>query len=366
MWQQGGSLAAVSRFNFAVAFANAVAFLVLASMVKRGRSVVAVRIGLFFQVAFFLSVLALGHQAARFLEVLGLINGLGTGAFWVGQNMLIQQAIDPAERSRYWGYVAACWSLTTLVGPFTGSRVVAGFGPDLGYQVVFGLAAAGYALAALVSAGLATTGSDLPYRLANGLTDHAPARPWHRVLAAHIVGGFRDGTLTFLPSILVYGISGDARIMGNVSLVTSAVGLVTNTLTGRLLPRKRWLASMLFSGIAQALAALLMLANLSVTTLLLYTLVGALVGPLMGVPNLTHTFDTIGAGGGENQVERVVWREVFLVIGRCTAMLLLLGLSQTVSQNQSATILLAIVAAVAVLPPIILGRTVGTQERPAA
>lgn len=362
MWEQGGSLAAVSRFNIAAAVATAVAFLALAPIVKRGRSVVAVRIGLLFQVAFFLCVLSLGHQAARFLELLGFLNGLGGGSFWVGQNMLIQQAIEPDQRPRYWGYVAACWSFTALVGPFTGSRVVAGFGPGVGYQVLFGLAAAGYAMAALVSAGLVTKGSDLPYHLVDGLVDRATFRPWHRVLAAHIVYGFRDGTLAFLPSILVYGISGDARIMGNVSLVTSAVGLVTNTLTGRLLPRKRWRIAMLFSGTCQATAALLMLANLSVTTLMLYTLVGALVGPLMGVPSLTHSFDTIGAGGSDIQVERLVWREVCLVIGRCSAMLLLLGLSQKVSQTQSASITLAVVAAAAVLPPLILGRTVGTQN----
>lgn len=356
MWQQGGSLAAVSRFNFAMAFCNAVAFLALGPIVKRGQSVIAVRIGLLFQVSFFLTVLALGHRAASFLELLGAINGLGTGAFWVGQNMLIQQAIEPDQRPRYWGYVAACWSATSLVGPFTGSRLVAGLGAGVGYQVIFGLAAAGYAVAALVSAGLITRGSDAPYHLKEGLVDSAAGRPWHRVLTAHIVTGFRDGTLSFLPSILVYGISGDARIMGNVSLLTSAVGLVTNTLTGRVLPRRRWLASMLFSGLCQAGAALLMLSSLSVTTLLLYTLVGALVGPLMGVPFLTHTFDTIGAAGGDSQMERIVWREVFLVTGRCTAMLLLLFLSGLVSQEQTATITLAAVAVAAVMPALIMGR----------
>jgi YQGE family putative transporter len=357
MWQQGGSLGAVSRFNFAVAFFTAIAFLTLAPLVKRGRSVIAVRVGLLFQVGFFLSVLALGTRAGHFLEFLGALNGMGMGSFWVGQNMLIQQAIEPEQRPRYWGYVSACWSATALVGPFTGSRLVAGLGEVTGYRVIFSLAACGYAVAALLSAGLATRGSDQPYRLVDGLVDRFAGHPWRRVLAAHIVSGFRDSILSFLPSLLVFMVTGDAKIMGNFSLVTSAVGLVTNTLTGRLLPRARWRTSMLLSGCAQAGAALLMLANLSLATLLLYSLVVALVGPLLGVPLLTHSFDTIGAGGSDSQVERIVWRELCLVTGRCTGMILMLLLSANLSQNQTAMIILAAVAAAAVGPALILRRT---------
>ncbi|MFZ5815863.1 MAG: MFS transporter [Bacillota bacterium] len=364
MWERGGDLGAVGRFNFTLFLAMAVAFLAMGPMVKRGRSVIAVRLGLLFQFSFYLLVLALGDQAGGYLELLGAVSGLGHGAFWVGQNMLIQQATEPGERSRYWSYVGASWALTALIGPFTGSRLVAGLGATLGYQVVFSLTAAGYAAAALVSAGLVTRASDQPYRLADGLADRLPGRPWWRALGAFVISGFRDGVLGFLPLLLVYVVTGDPRMMGNFSLLTSAVATASNWLTGRLLQRRHWLAAMLVSGLVQAGAALLMLSNLSVTTLLLYSLVVAVAGPLMGVPFLSHTFDTIGAGGGDTQMERIVWREVFLVVGRCAGMLLLLGLSRWFGHEPTAMIILAVAAVAAVLPALIMGRTIGTQHQP--
>lgn len=365
VWERGGDLVALSRFNLAAAICTAVAFAALGPMVKRGRSVVAVRIGIIVQVAFFLAILSLGPAAGTYLEVLGAMNGLGMGSFWVGQNMLIQEATDPQGRSRFWGYVGACWSATALVGPLTGSRVVAGLGPELGYQVIFGLAAVGYALAGLVSAGVISRGSAQPYQLREGILDDGQHRPWRRVLAAHIVAGFRDSVLSFLPLILVYGVTGDPKIMGNFAFITSAVGLVANWATGRLLPRRRWWAAMLFSGLGQAGAALLMLANLSVTTLLLYTLIAALVGPLLGVPFLSHTFDTIGSGSGDSQMERIVVREVFLVAGRSFGMLLLLLLSNLLTQEQTAATMLAAVAVAAVLPALIVRRNLSIQASPA-
>ncbi|MFZ5824482.1 MAG: MFS transporter [Bacillota bacterium] len=362
VWERGGDLVALSRFNLAAAIAMAAAFVVLGPMVKRGRSVVAVRIGLLVQVAFFLAILALGAEAGRYLEALGTMNGLGMGAFWVGQNILIQEATGPEGRARFWGYVGACWSATALVGPLTGSRVVAGLGPELGYQVLFGLAAASYALAGLVSVGVSSRGSAQPYHLVAGLLDDGLHRPWWRLLAAHVVAGFRDSVLSFLPLILVYGVTGDAKIMGNFAFITSAVGLASNWATGRMLPRHRWWVAMLVSGLCQAGAALLMLASLSVTTLLLYTLIAALVGPLLGVPFLSHTFDTIGSGHGDSQMERIVVREVFLVAGRSGGMLLLLLLSSLLTQEQTAAAMLAIVAVAAVLPALIVRQSLSAHE----
>ncbi len=357
LWDQGGDLADLGRYNLASPIALALAFLLLGPMAKRGRSVVAVRIGLLLQVSFFLAVLLLGTRASQYLELLGALTGLGQGAFWVGQNMLIQQATAPDERPRYWSYVSASWSFTALVGPFTGSRLVAGFGPGLGYQVVFGLAALSYGLAALISAGIFTLGSNLPYRLRDGLREHMVGHRWWRTLAAHVVAGFRDGTLSFLPSVLVYVATGDARMMGNFSLITAAVGLVANWLTGRFLPRHKWYQSMLISGLLQAGAASLMLVNLDYTTLLLYSLVGAMAGPLLGIPFLTQTFDAIGADGGESQMERIVIRECCLVLGRSFGMILLLLMSHSFTQQQTAMTALGLVAIAAVAPALILGRT---------
>lgn len=362
LWDQGGDLSALGRYNLASPVALAIAFLILGPMVKRGRSVVAVRIGVLLQVAFFLAVLLLGTRAGHYLELLGALTGLGQGAFWVGQNMLIQQTTAPEERPRYWSYVSASWSLTALIGPFTGSRVVAGFGPGLGYQVVFGLAAVCYALAAVISLGLSAQGSALPFRLRNGWVEHMADNRWWRTLAAQAVAGFRDGTLSFLPSVLVYVATGDPRMIGNFSLITSAVGLVSNWLTGRFLPRHRWYHSMLISGLLQAAAASLMLVNLDYSTLLLYSLVGALAGPLMGIPLLTQTFDAIGADGGDHQVERVVVRECFLVIGRSSGMILLLLFSWLLTQQQTAMVALALVALAAVAPALILRRTLRLER----
>lgn len=365
MFEQGGDLGALSRFNFAVFVASSLAFLVLGPLVKRGRAIVAVRIGLLLQVFFFLAVLALGSQAGNYLSLLGAASGLAVGSFWVGQNILMQRSTtEPEARARFWGYHSACVSATALIGPFTGSRLVAGLGHGLGYQVLFGLALLCYAAAAILTAGVQAEPSSQPYRLLDGLRDDRPGRPWWRTLGAHATFGFRDGLLSFLPSILVYIATGDAKAMGNLSLITSAIGLVTATLVGRKLGRQRWLAAILLSGLIQGLAAFAMLLELSFTTLLLYMIVVAFCSPFLNVPFITHTFDTIGSTGPDLEVERIVVRECFLVVGRAGGTLFLLLMNGwAASQESAAMITLSVVAATAVAPGLILGKSVGTQRR---
>lgn len=355
MWQQGGSLSSLSRFNMAVYLGGAVAFLILGAAVKRGRSILAFRIGLALQAAFFVAVLLLGERSGWWLTPLGLLSGLGSGAFWAGQNMMIQESISAADRGRYWGYAGAVASAMALLGPLSGGWMITALGDGAGYRLIFLSAAASFGLAWALSQGISPVPTDSPYRLLDGLWDHSPYHRWGRVLSAHLFTGFRDGILAFLPAVLVYASTGDALAMGNFAVITNAAGLVANWAVGRFVRPGRRFGAMLVSGLLQATSALVLLARLDYGTLLIYTLSNALFGPLQGVPFLALTFDAIADAGRDRQVERMVVREISLVIGRAGGMLLLLGLSLGYGAEQTSTIALALVALVALVPVLVLG-----------
>lgn len=357
MWEQGGSLPVLAGYNAAAFATSALSFVLLGPAVKRGRPGTAYQIGLALQALFFMTVLALGSRAGDWLYALGALSGFGTGAFWAGQNMLVQLATTPADRGRYWSYVFAIFSGATLAGPLAGGWLIEGLGKGLGYPAIFGLAGVAFLLAAIGGRGLNGQGADRPYELRAGFADTAPGRIWTRVLAAHVVSGFRDGILSFLPAVLVYAATGEALAMGNFVVITSAVGLVANWATGKWLKPGRGYESMLVSGVLQALAAMVLWARTDWATLMLYTLSGALFGPLQGVPFMAITFNAVGAGERDLQVERLVAREVALVTGRVAGMLLLLGASRWIGPDRTASVSLMLVAAAALAPAFLMRRS---------
>lgn len=366
LWDQGGNLTSLTRFNLALYVGGGLAFIALGRLVKSGGAIAAYRLGLALQSAFFILVLFLGRRSAEWLEPLGLLSGLGVGAFWAGQNLLNQQATTPETRRRFWGYIGVLFAGSSLAGPVAGGWLIARLGEAPGYRLVFALAALSFVAAAALSAGVRSGGSSESYRLKAGVYGGDSARDdqnWRRVLYAHVVGGFRDGVLAFLPAVLVYAVTGDAETMGNFAAITSAVGLTANWATGRWLRGRHRFVAMAAGGLMQALGALVLLAHMSYGALLAYTLVVAVFGPLQGVPWLELTFNAIGAGRRDRQVERIVVREIALVVGRVLGMLMLLITARLVGEARTATIALGLVA-LAAIPPAWLLRPLTIPPEP--
>lgn len=356
MWDQAGTLAAMARFNLALFVGGGAAFAGLGAMVKRGRPVRAYQIGLILQSAFFMIVLALGDQAGDWLEPLGFVSGLGTGAFWLGQNTMIERFTDPANRARYWGLMNAGQTGAALAGPLVGGILIGALGPTTGYRLIFAGASVCIGLAALFVIALRTAPSDVPFVLKAGWKDREPERRWTWVLASQSFYGFRQGILLFLPAILVYAATGSATVMSRFAVITSASGMVAFWLAGRVLEGRSRFAPMLISSLLQAVTALAVVVRMDYTMLLVYTVAGAVFRPFQEVPYLALSFDAIGAGDRDVRVERIVARELVMVLGRVVGMLLLLGAGMVATSEAAAMLALVLVAVTAVVPALMVRR----------
>jgi EmrB/QacA subfamily drug resistance transporter len=102
---------------------------------------------------FSLASLACGlAPTSAFLVVARLAQGLAGGMLTPQISALIQQLFSGAERGRAFGLFGTVVGISTAVGPLLGGALIAAFGADLGWRVVFfinlpiGLAAMGLAL----------------------------------------------------------------------------------------------------------------------------------------------------------------------------------------------------------------------------
>jgi MFS transporter, YQGE family, putative transporter len=157
--------------------------------------------------------------------------------------------------------------------------------------------------------------------------------------------GMREGVFGFAIGLLLYIATKNELKIGNYSLITSALGLLSYWIAGWLFKRKYRLWGS-FIGISVIIIVIIPLYwQVSYTTLLFFGIGFGLFSPLYIIPITSVVFDVIGRNeeSVEHRVEYVVLREMSLSTGRLFGTLICIAV---ISSNQSqpifTTILLVI------------------------
>src|SRR5690606_14994758 len=123
--------------------------------------------------------------------------------------------------------------------------------------------------------------------------------------------GVREGVFAFLIGLLVYIATKDESKVGSYWLITSAAGLISFWLSGKLIkPRIRSIVMLLGSSIMIAVI-LPFFYDVNYATLLIFGIGTALAMPIYTIPMTSTTFDMIGRDqdSADHRVEYVVLRE---------------------------------------------------------
>lgn len=140
-------------------------------------------------------------------------------------------------------------------------------------------------------------------------------RPLGLGLAAQ---GVREGVFAFLIALLVYVATEQEYKLGQFSLITSAVALVSYWMAGKWFKPHYRSKGMLTGAIILFLVLLPLIWKVSYGTLLIMGVGSAVAMPLYMLPMIAAGFDLMGMSGEnvEKRVELVVLRELCLMTGR--------------------------------------------------
>ncbi|WP_338451621.1 MFS transporter [Niallia oryzisoli] len=341
LWKQTGKLLDIGLYNLAVTVAQPFTFILAGRWAKKIDRVIVLRIGVIFLALFYLSVLAFGASASKYLLILGALLGIGYGFYWLAFNVLTFEITEPETRDFFNGFLGILTSAGGMIGPFAAGFIISKLEKVSGYSIVFGISLGLFALAVVLSFSLKRRPANGKYYFKRILSERKHNLNWKMVTNAHFFQGLREGIFAFMISVLVFLSTGTEMALGTYGLINSGVSFLAYFAVSRLIKKELRLKSILLGGLTLYASLFLIAFDATYTKLLIYAAVIAIAYPLLLVPYLSITYDVIGSGwkAAEMRIEYIVVREIFLNSGRIVSILLFLFMVKTMDAKEGLPIL---------------------------
>lgn len=342
LWKQTGELKDIGLYNLAVVIAQPLTFILAGRWAKKIDRVMVLRIGVIFLALFYLSVLAIGTAASRYLLLLGVLLGIGYGFYWLAFNVLTFEITEPETRDFFNGFLGILTSVGGMIGPIAAGYIISKLEKFIGYSIVFGLSLGLFSLAVVLSFFLKRRPAHGKYSLTRIITERKHSHNWRMVTNATFCQGLREGIFAFLISVMVFISTGTEMALGTYGLLNSAVSFLAYFIVSRFLKKEQRIKAVLAGGLLLYGAIFLIGFDVSYGRLLTYAVTIAIGYPLLLVPFMSITYDVIGSGwkAAEMRIEYIVVREIFLNSGRAISILIFLMVIYLTDIKQSLPYLL--------------------------
>lgn len=326
LWKVKSQFAPIAWFTFATHLAGALTFWLAGAWVKHANKMNALRLGMAVSALFYLLVLLLGPLAVSYAALLGVVQGTAAGFFWLAFNVVYFEITEPDNRDRFNGWAGLLASGAGMLAPWISGLLITKLPDKSGYQLIFSLSLALFVVGVIVSFFLKKRQTEGRYDWYFAIRSIRSNPDWRWAAGALAGQGLREGVFGFIIGLLVYISTKSELTLGNFSLVTSAVGLASYFLAGKLLKRQYRKWGMLAGAVVMTGVLLIFFWQISYVTLLVFGIAVALFYPLYAIPMLSTVFDLIGtnAESARDRVEYVVLREFALDAGRMLGVLLFL------------------------------------------
>lgn len=325
IWKVKNDFALIGWFAFSSQVTMAITFWLAGKWVKEGNKMNALRLGVVISAVFYLLVLWLERSAVDWIVPLGMVQGLASGFYWLAFNVVYFEITDAQNRDRFNGWAGLLGSGAGMIAPWISGFVISRLTGNTGYRWIFAVSLGVFLLGVIVSFFLKKRKVEGSYEWLLGYRALVASEgPWRKVFVALIGQGMREGVFGFIIGLLIYIATQSEMNIGNFSLITSALALVSFMIVGRFIkPRyRKW--SMLVGVVAMIAVIVPFFWSISYKTLLIFGIGTALFIPFYIIPMTSSVFDLIGKDeeSARQRVEYVVMREVGLNIGRMAGTLL--------------------------------------------
>ncbi|GGG90862.1 MFS transporter [Paenibacillus radicis (ex Gao et al. 2016)] len=325
LWKASQSYMLIGWFALGQYALGGITFYIAGKWVKEHNKMNSLRLGIVLSGVFYFTVLMLGKQAQYYGIPLGMLSGMALGFYWLAYNVVYFEITEPDNRDRFNGLAGLLGSTAGMIAPWISGLLITTLRGDRGYQLIFTLSLVVFGIAFILSFWLAKRKHVAgPYEWTYGFRQLAErGNPWRKMFAAIVAQGVREGVFMFLVGLIVYIATKDESKLGNYTLITSLVALISFWFVGKKLNPRNRNRAMLAGTIMLGLVILPLFWKVSYSTLLMFGIGTALFLPLYIIPITSRVFDLIGQSEASVKMreELIVLREAGLIAGR------LIGLS---------------------------------------
>jgi YQGE family putative transporter len=319
LWKAKHEFSIIGWFTLINHVTMALTFWLAGKWVKEHNKMNCLRLGVAVSACFYMLVLWFGLRAGDHYLILGSIQGISSGLFWLAYNVVYFEVTNPENRDRFNGWAGLLGSGAGMIAPWISGFLIVHMKETNGYRLIFTISLIIFVIGVISSFFLKKRKSEgryewlLPIRCLRQKNTM-----WRTVTAALVAQGIREGVFGFMIALLVYVHTGDEMKLGNFSLVTSAAALFSFMIAGRLLKREHRRAAMLIGAVMMITVVLPFFWDVSYRTLLIFGVGVGLFFPLYSIPITSSVFDLIGghADSVKRREEYIVLRELALNVGR--------------------------------------------------
>ncbi|MGG1599951.1 MFS transporter [Paenibacillus naphthalenovorans] len=319
LWKAKHDFSVIGWFTLVHHLSMALTFWLAGKWVKEHNKMNCLRTGVAVAALFYLLVLWFGEQSADYYVLLGAVQGLSSGLFWLAFNVVYFEVTDPDNRDRFNGAAGLLGSGAGMIAPWISGFLIVRMQETNGYRLIFTLSLIVFCIGVIVSFFLKKRKSSGNYEwFLTWRCLRQKDTAWRKVGLALMAQGVREGVFGFFIALLVFVHTGSEMKLGNFSLLTSAAALISFMLAGRWLRPEYRPKALLIGAVMLVLIIFPFFWKVDFVTLLMFGIGAAVFYPLYAIPMTSIVFDLIG--GDEESVKRreeyIVMRELALNAGR--------------------------------------------------
>lgn len=326
LWKVKSQFAPIAWFTFSAHLAGALTFWLAGAWVKRFNKMNALRSGMAVSAIFYLLVLMLGTKVVTYSALLGLVQGMAAGFFWLAFNVVYFEITERDNRDRFNGWAGLLASGGGMLAPWISGYLISRMADAKGYTLIFTISLVLFVVGVVISFFLKKRQSEGSYAWSFAFHSLRKDANWRWAFGALAGQGLREGVFGFIIGLLVYIATKSEMTLGNYWLITSAVGLGSYYVVGKWFKPhyRKW--GMLCGALVMSGVVSLFFWKVNYVTLLIFGVAVGLAYPLFSVPILSTVFDLIGSNeeSAKQRVEYVVLREFGLDAGRLLGILIFL------------------------------------------
>jgi MFS family permease len=260
------------------------------------------------------------------IYIVAVIYGIGEGFYWCSIGSLNQLVSTPESRAAYLSAIGVCSNITSIIAPVLSGFIIAACGSDTeGYLTIFKIVLAIYVVLMFIAFQVKAKAKPQPFHVLTCMRlSHRDPREtkWAVNSISTILYGFNNSLTLMLSGLLIYNATG-----GNGSIYSSLLSVFACLTIGAYLYCSKHMTkdrilhdySISSAFIASSTIVLVLLPN--IFGALYQGICNALATPFYCNSYSLIGMDAIGAyEADENITGRVIARETYLSIGRCTGM----------------------------------------------
>lgn len=327
LWKAKSDYSLIAWFTLIIHLTAILTFWLAGSWVKRYNKMNSLRLGVAVSAMFYTLILILGTLSVHYVVLLGIVQGMASGFFWLAFNVIYFELTERDNRDTFNGWAGFIGSGAGMIAPWISGYLITHMREATGYRLIFTISLTLFVIGAICSFFLKKRKAQGKYSwlfFYRSLRDNR--HQWRWAGAALVAQGLREGMFAFIIGLLVYISTQSEMQLGNFSLITSAVGLFSFLVAGKVLKPHRRRSGMFVGAIMITVVITVFFWKVNFVTLLIFGITVSLFFPLYSIPMTSTTFDLIGKDeqSAADRVEYVVLRELALGSGRVLSVVIFL------------------------------------------